>query len=346
MRRLVLVVILFVLVVVMALPATAAAAYSNIPAEVDVSIVVNGNVISPERQPVSVVGRILSPARTTFESLGATIDWYPETQTIVIIKGNMAIGMKVGSKEVNINGIITTTDAAPILVRGTVMLPVRFVADTLNEEVKWDGGSRTVYIGKNGRKITSRSSDILRSWNRTPVVVIDAGHGGRLPGAVYGRVKEADLNLDIAKRLDKLLREQGVKTYMTRDGDYHVGLYTRAALANRVNADLFVSIHNNAGNSKTSGSMTLYYNGCGNFSGRDFAEIIQRELVNTLESRNLGIYSRPNLVVLRKTRMPAVIAEVAYMTNSSDMAKLKSQSFRQNAAEAIKNGIIKALEGK
>ncbi|MGI6778323.1 MAG: N-acetylmuramoyl-L-alanine amidase [Acetivibrionales bacterium] len=344
MKRFVLLTIVFVIIAVTGLPVFATAG-SSMPVQVNVDIVVNGNVINPERQPVSVEGRILSAARDTFEDLGVRVDWYPDSQKIIISKDNYYIGMEVGSNVVNINGIYATTDIAPLLVRGTVMLPVRFVAETLNLGVKWDARNKAVLLGESGI-INNRDGSAGRSWDRTPIVVIDAGHGGKLPGAVYSGVKEADLNLDIAKRLNNLLKEDGVKTYMTREGDYHVDLYARSGLANSVNADLFISIHNNAGNSKTSGSMTLYYPGKGAFTGRDFAMIVQRELSNTLGTKDLGIYSRPKLVVLRTTRMPAVIAEVAYMTNSNDMSKLKTEDFRQKAAEALKDGVIKALEEK
>jgi N-acetylmuramoyl-L-alanine amidase len=249
--------------------------------------------------------------------------------------------MKIGSTRAIANGKFLTMDTPPLLVDGTVMLPVRFVAEELGIEVKWDNNTKTVLLGRNN----SRHSQ-SRNWSRTPVVVIDPGHGGKMSGAVHSGVKEKDLNLDIAKRLNTLLREQGIETYMTRNDDRHVDLYPRADLANRLNADLFVSIHNNAGSSSMSGSMTLYYPGGSGFTSKTFASIMQKELVNNLGTRNLGIIPRPNLAVLRRTKMPAVLVEVAFMTNSSDMKKLKTADFRQAAAESIRDGIIKALNSK
>lgn len=174
------------------------------------------------------------------------------------------------------------------------------------------------------------------------VVVIDAGHGGKETGAIYGGVYEKNLNLDIAKRLNNLLKAQGVKTYMTRTDDRYVGLYARSELANKVKADLFVSVHNNAGYKKDSGTMTLYYPNA-NQTGKKVASIVQKSLTSTLGSRSMGVISRPNLAVLRTTDMPAILAEVGYMTNSKELSKLKTSSYKQKAAEALNSAILKSL---
>lgn len=178
------------------------------------------------------------------------------------------------------------------------------------------------------------------------LVVIDPGHGGKDPGAIYGGVKEKDLNLDVARRLERLLEENNIKTCMTRTGDVYVSLYDRSEKANRLDADLFISIHHNAGKSSLSGTMTLYYPANGSFTGKDLAQIVQGELIKKLGTKNLGIISRPNLAVLRTTKMPAIIAEIGYLTNKSELDKLKSPSYRQKTAEALRDAVMKALEQK
>lgn len=190
----------------------------------------------------------------------------------------------------------------------------------------------------------------LEIVKKTPVLVIDPGHGGWDSGAIRSGVKEKNLNLDIAKRLQKLMKKHEVQVYMTRTTDKYVGLYDRSAFANEKNADLFVSIHNNADRRWMKGSMTLYYPGAvrtdRGLSGRNVASIVQRELTGRLGTVNRGLVSRPNLAVLRTTKMPAIIAEVAYMSNKSDMAKLKTASFRQKSAEALEKAILKILKIK
>lgn len=157
---------------------------------------------------------------------------------------------------------------------------------------------------------------------------------------------EKDLNIDIALRLNALLKSKNIKTYIIRDDDSYVALYERAYIANNLNASLFISIHNNAYYASSKGTETLYYTPNPNapgFNSKNFAQIIQNSLVNTLGTYDRKTVSRPNLVVLKGTAMPATLAEVAFMTNSEDKAKLQTVIFRQKAAEALCDSIIKAL---
>ncbi len=190
----------------------------------------------------------------------------------------------------------------------------------------------------------------IRPEIRNKIVIVDAGHGGKDPGAIYFGVNEKDLNLDISLRLYNMLKEAGIKVYMTRNDDTYLNYWEeRPGIANNLNASLFVSVHNNSmpNNSEFDGTMTLYYPSAYNSyygisSGR-FAEIIQDELISALGTTDRGIRERPKLAVLNKTKMPAVLAEIAFMSNMNDMQKLKTDEFRQKAAEALFAGIIKAL---
>lgn len=187
---------------------------------------------------------------------------------------------------------------------------------------------------------------VKRYSKEDKLVVIDAGHGGVEPGAVHGGYYEKNLNLDIARRLNELLKSKGVKTYMIREDDSFVGLYERAYIANSLNATLFLSIHNNAYYERFKGTETLYYPPSANsvgFNGEKFARIIQKNLIKNLNTADRGIVKRPKLVVLKATKMHASLAEIAFMSNKEDMAKLKTESFRQKAAEALCDGILEAL---
>lgn len=180
------------------------------------------------------------------------------------------------------------------------------------------------------------------------LVVIDAGHGGKESGAVYGSLLEKDLNLDIALRLNRLLTNKKIKTYMIREDDSYVALYERAYIANTLNATLFLSIHNNSTTSKNvSGTETLYYPpraGSSGFNGKVFAQIIQEKLLGRLGTVDRKIKERPNLVVLKATAMPSALAEIAFMTNSTDRSNLQKPTFRQKAAQALCDAIVQALE--
>lgn len=180
------------------------------------------------------------------------------------------------------------------------------------------------------------------------LVVIDPGHGGQMPGAIYKGLYEKELNLDIAKRLNKLLEKKKIKTYVIREDDIDVANYERAYIANKLKASLFLSIHNNAMDDRSySGTMTLYYpqkSGAKGFTGKAFADILQGKLLSRLGTVDRKAIERPDLIVLRATAMPAALAEIAFMTNSSDRNKLVGEAFRQKAAQALCDSIVNSLK--
>jgi len=201
-------------------------------------------------------------------------------------------------------------------------------------------------------------------------VVIDPGHGGSYPGAVYGGVTEASLNLAIARRLASELESRGYRVSMTRWTDvmvrqganrptwewvssansYQFGMWpvntanarlrqdlqARCDVANRVGADLFVSIHNNAGPSTAHGAET--YRAPNDPLGHQFATDLQTGLVAATKASNRGA-KVASFYVLRWTNMPAVLAEIGFMSNATELARLKSATYQQSVARGLANGI-------
>lgn len=201
-----------------------------------------------------------------------------------------------------------------------------------------------------GGVLSDDSGESTEKLPKEVIIVIDPGHGGEDLGATKGELYEKKLNLDISKRLGDLLEDLGIKVVYTRDKDVDVGLDERVNIANDLDATLFISIHNNymPNDAGYKGTETLY---ClpvnvdeNKMDGKKLATIVQKKLVSALKTVDNGIIYRPNLVVLRKTKMPAVIAEIAYMSNSSDREKLSNENFRQNAAKALSEAVIEALE--
>jgi N-acetylmuramoyl-L-alanine amidase len=217
-----------------------------------------------------------------------------------------------------------------------------------------DGTTSLVFTGrlKNSYLVYTRDSGdtaitvIRPAADGQRPVVIDAGHGGTATGARYEELYEKDLNLDIARRLESLLKSNGIRTYMMRSDDTNVDNYERAYIANMLGAELFISIHNNAASSKSiKGTMTLCYpSKKSGFTGRDLARIIQKEMVAALKTADKNVRLRPDLIVLRETYMPAALAEVAFMTNKEDRENLRRESFRQSAARALCSSVMEALE--
>jgi len=212
-------------------------------------------------------------------------------------------------------------------------------------------------------------------------VVIDAGHGGHDPGAHVKGLNEADLTLDVALRLEKLLLSvSGVEVVMTRRTDVFIPLEERTAIANRAGADLFLSVHvnaspstrargietyflnfapnpeaeaiaarENAGSSKTMHDLpeivkTIALNNKIDES-RDFATLVQNAMFERLRKANREARSlgvkQAPFVVLIGATMPSVLAEISFLTNRQEATLLKQQSYRQAIAEALFSGISK-----
>jgi N-acetylmuramoyl-L-alanine amidase len=208
-------------------------------------------------------------------------------------------------------------------------------------------------------------------------VVIDPGHGGHDPGARAKGLTEADVVLDVALRLEQLLLKQpGVEVMLTRRTDVFIPLEERTELANREDADLFLSIHANAHRSpKARGVETYFLNFASNpdaqavaarenaASGRtmhslpdivraitlnnkldesrDFATLVQRAMIDRLRAhdvRDLGVKQAP-FVVLIGAGMPSVLAEISFVTNPQEGKLLKANAYRQRIAEALFDGV-------
>ncbi|MCX8130062.1 MAG: N-acetylmuramoyl-L-alanine amidase [Clostridia bacterium] len=341
MKRLILIVLILLTSVVSVRPAYAAFDLQNYK-QTDLVVRVNGSEVALSQKPVEVNGDVLVPAISVFKRLGVSVIWYPGSR-IKMNNNGTKISMRVGDRSIFVNGVRKKLSVPPVVVNGAVMVPVKQVSEVFKARISMDNGVLGIYDYKSRMKILEGNIAVPF------VVVIDPGHGGKDPGAVYSGIREKDLNLDISKRLNLLLKEEGIKTYMTRFDDRFLGLYDRSALANRVNADLLISVHNNAaGSSSTWGSMSLYYPGRSNFNGRltarSFASIVQKEMTDKLSTFDWGEIERPKLAVLRTANMPAVIAEVGYMTNAKELKKLMDPDYRQDAAEALKNAVLKALD--
>ena len=170
-----------------------------------------------------------------------------------------------------------------------------------------------------------------------PLVVIDAGHGGHDRGGMPGqRIPEKHYTLDVAKRLDSVLRRAGFRTVMTRRSDVFVGLGDRCRIANRQSNAIFVSIHfNGARNYKAYGIETYYASGSRSAA---LASAIHRSLLSSTGSIDRRVRSR-GFFVLRRTNVPSVLCELGFLTNSYEAKKIASSSYRQKLAEAVARGI-------
>ena len=169
-------------------------------------------------------------------------------------------------------------------------------------------------------------------------VVIDAGHGGKDPGATSCLgFQEKTVNLAVAQKVASMIGQSGVKAIMTRSNDGFIELEERAAIANRYDADLFVSIHADSCPDSSTRGFTMYVSRSASWSSRRAASAIAKSLAKTgLSSRGT---QKADFRVLVGTRGPAVLIELGYLSNSSDAGLLRDSSFQGRLAQAIASGI-------
>ena len=171
-------------------------------------------------------------------------------------------------------------------------------------------------------------------------IALDAGHGGSDPGAVYKDRREKDDTLDLTLAVGDILKKNGIDVYYTRTTDEYETPFKKATDANNSGADLFVSIHRNSSENPNqySGVETLVYSDTG------LKAEVARNINNQLEDagfKNLGVDERKNLVVLKRTKMPAVLVEAGFINNDKDNY-LFDEEF-DSIAQAIADGILESI---
>ena len=217
-------------------------------------------------------------------------------------------------------------------------------------------------------------------------IVIDAGHGGHDSGTTGpGGIEEKEVVLDVALRVGKLLKQRlGADVIYTRDNDTFIPLETRTAIANKAQADLFLSIHANSSPDTSARGVETYYlnfttspdalevaareNAVSDESihelsdlvkkitlkdkideSREFAADVQKSLYTDLEEGNPGLRDRgvkkAPFVVLIGANMPSILAEISFLTNSDDARELRQPAYRQRIAESLYRGVARYISG-
>jgi len=212
-------------------------------------------------------------------------------------------------------------------------------------------------------------------------IVIDAGHGGTDPGAKANGVEEAALVLDIALRVEKILKQQpGIDVILTRRTDVYIPLEERTAIANREGADLFLSIHANAARRATARGVETYFlnfatnaeaeavaarenatsgKSMGNLpklvqqitlntkvkESREFAQMVQTSMIRGLRAQNKAVIDlgvkQAPFVVLIGAEMPSVLAEISFITNKAEASLLKNDAYKQRIAQSLADAVLK-----
>ena len=189
-------------------------------------------------------------------------------------------------------------------------------------------------------------------------VLIDAGHGGEDPGKVSrDGTREKDLNLAIATKLGKYVKEQGMEVYYTRQKDE--GLYSpettnkkiydmqkRCEVVENVKPDFMISIHQNSfSDGQVHGAQVFYY--ATSEESRALGEALQQALVTHVDPANhRKAKANESYYILKKTKCPSVIVECGFLSNQEECEKLKTDSYQKKLVEGIYQGILIYLQEK
>ena len=179
------------------------------------------------------------------------------------------------------------------------------------------------------------------------VLLLDAGHGGKDPGASGNGLVEKDLTLTMLQKVNDAL-DKDIKVYLTRNSDTYPDNNSRARTANQI-ADAMVSIHMNAAeNALTNGTETLYKNHDNDtgetLTSKQLAELIQSSIIEATGNNNRGTVHRTDLLILNGTTVPTVIVEVVFLSNVGDALKISQEDYQDLVAEAIADAIEEAFD--
>ena len=278
------------------------------------------------------------------ESITLNIDTFVESQyEIKYDVSHKILEVIIPKNNINIsNGLIPINDE---FVKNIVVLEEgdnKKIALIMKVDISYEDQSVA-----NSNRITvdikSRNSEFSDK-----IIVIDAGHGGKDPGTT-GRislVKEKDLNLIVAFKLQDILEDIGFRTVLTRNKDEYIGLYERAEIANATDGDAFVSIHFNAHtNSEVHGIETIY---CPAYNSEvktgdnyPFAKTLHDEIVKALGRYDRGIFRRSEIVVTRETKMVAALVELGFVSNPEEERIIVNYGYLNKAAQGIADGLVK-----
>ena len=174
-------------------------------------------------------------------------------------------------------------------------------------------------------------------------IVLDAGHGGLDPGSIEKGVCEKDIALDVALRVAELLAESGIDYVLTRPDDETVGLERRHEYAKGAGARMLISVHCDWYEQKQiNGTSTIY--DVDNESSKELAALIQTHITPGLGTADRSVHPHNNILLLRDLPIPAVVVELGFFSNEHDFALMKTETFKEQAAQNLTNGILAALE--
>lgn len=167
-------------------------------------------------------------------------------------------------------------------------------------------------------------------------IVIDPGHGGQDLGAADSYVYEKHINLDVARRLERSLKEAGFKTIMTRSKDEFIALSERSSIANRARNAIFVSVHFNSSYRTAALGIETFFRAS---NSEKLAGAVQKELIKNTKATDRGVKTA-NFAVLRNTKHPAILVEGGFVSNKDERSAMCDPLYRQIVADSIARAVV------
>lgn len=245
---------------------------------------------------------------------------------------------------------------------GTADGKTRIAVDTINlktQNVKLSDDKKTITVTVTASKANStvqrpseNNPSVTPPNNSKKIVVIDAGHGGTDPGT-SGTTEdgktyyEKDINLTVAKKVESILKSNGVEVVMTRTGDTYPSLTDRSDIANEYNAAIFTSIHSNSTTSDNATGFEVYYSVLNNsddygVTSKELANEVNKAIDDKISIRNRGVKTADH-VVTRTSNMPAILVEIGFMTTPDELELMITDKFQNDFAQGIASGILKVF---
>ncbi|QIB69902.1 hypothetical protein Ami103574_11465 [Aminipila butyrica] len=296
---------------------------------------VNGQLQSLDVPPMIIdddddyYGSTMIPVRFTAEALGCTVAWQDSTRSVLV--------------------------SSPSKQEAPVVYP----DDTDDDSDNQNNGQNNNPTTNPDTTNTTWAYEQLNAAAKGKTVFIDIGHGGKDGGSLghkgqSDQLQEKDVNLPIGVKLNEYLRSAGVNTYLIRSTDIYYTLLERSEKANTAGATIFISIHNNSSETASAKGTEVLYNSKTNAAGatemdlygitsKNIAENVQKQLVAELGTNSRGIKNSPEMAVLNKTAMPAIIVEGAFLSNESDLALIRRDDYADRYALAVAKGIIQSM---
>ena len=316
-------------------------------------------------EPLNVEGRILLPFRPLFQALGAEVDWNEQDRIISAKKDSLILQLVPEKRLVKINDYYQVLDIAPQIINNISYVPLRFVGETLGALVHYESGSKRVFL-QSGFAVTSLPTKPL--WTKAPLICIDPGHQEKpdyrmekvspftsaekyrvAPGTrgVATGKSEYVLNLEVGLLLKEALESSGYQVLMTREtNSVNISNQERAELANEREADIVLRLHADAsGSSSRSGISILAPAKTGNYQSEIFAEsellafLVLDSMLEATGANPLGVVYRSDLTGFNWSKVPVVLIELGFMTNSTEDVLLSEPSYQQKLVEGMHKGI-------